>query len=68
MTAITRDETDTKGRYVLIQGDAEAQLTYVISSPRLRIADRTGVRNAFRGTGAGRKLVERLVADARAKG
>ncbi|MEL7215413.1 MAG: GNAT family N-acetyltransferase [Pseudomonadota bacterium] len=68
MTEITREETDTKGRYVLKQGEAEAELTYTISSPRLRIADHTGVPDEFRGTGAGLKLVERLVADARAEG
>ncbi|MGB0498888.1 MAG: GNAT family N-acetyltransferase, partial [Rubricella sp.] len=43
-------------------------LTFTITSPKLRIADHTGVPDSFRGTGAGRALVERLVADARAEG
>ena len=65
---ITRYHGDTKGRYVLTQDGAEAELTYSILSPRKIIADHTGVPDALRGTGAGRALVERLVADARAEG
>lgn len=65
---ITREHGETKGRYVLRDGDAEAELTYSIASPTTIIADHTGVPDAMRGTGAGQKLVERLVADARAEG
>lgn len=65
---ITRDHGDTKGRYVLRQDGAEAELTYSILSPAKIIADHTGVPDTLRGSGAGRALVERLVADARAEG
>ncbi len=66
--AISREVTGSKGRYVIRQGGDEAELTYSIASPTLVIADHTGVPDSFRGTGAGRALVERLVADARAEG
>lgn len=65
---ITREHGETKGRYALRIGEAEAELTYSIASPTTIIADHTGVPDAMRGTGAGRALVERLVADARAEG
>ncbi len=53
---------------MLRQGGEEAELTYSVLSPSRVIADHTGVPDNFRGTGAGRALVERLVADARAEG
>ena len=65
---IVREESGSKGRYILRQDGEEAELTYSIASPTLRIADHTGVPEALRGTGAGQALVERLVADARAEG
>ena len=65
---ITREHGETKGRYVLRRGGHEAELTYSISSPHLIIADHTGVPDGLRGTGAGKLLVERLVADARSDG
>ena len=65
---ITREEGETKGRYVLVIDGHEAELTYSILSPHTRIADHTGVPDALRGTGAGLRLVERLVAAARAEG
>ena len=61
-------EDGTKGRYVIRHDGAEAELTYSVVSPTLIIADHTGVPDAFRGTGAGLAMVERLVADARAEG
>ena len=48
--------------------DAEAELTYSVTSPTLVIADHTGVPDAFRGTGAGLALVQAMVADARTRG
>ncbi len=66
--AITRDVTETKGRYVLNRDGVEAELTYSILSPHMIIADHTGVPASLRGSGAGLALVERLVADARAEG
>lgn len=68
MSDIVREVTGGKGRYVLRESDAEAELTYSILSPTRIIADHTGVPDAMRGTGAGLRLVERLVADARAEG
>ena len=65
---ITLDITGSKGRYVLRHGAHEAELTFSILSPQTRIADHTGVPDEMRGTGAGKLLVERLVADARAEG
>ncbi len=65
---ITRDVTETKGRYVLTRDGVEAELTYSILSPHTIIADHTGVPTSLRGSGAGLALVERLVADARAEG
>jgi predicted GNAT family acetyltransferase len=68
LSDIEREVGDTKGHYVLRMNGAEAELTYSILSPTHIIADHTGVPDAMRGTGAGRQLVERLVADARAEG
>ena len=69
MSGDIRKEVDgSKGRYVLTQDGAEAELTFSIASPSLVIADHTAVPDAFRGTGAGLKLVERLVADAKSEG
>ncbi|MEL7025752.1 MAG: GNAT family N-acetyltransferase [Pseudomonadota bacterium] len=65
---ISREVDGSKGRYVLTREGAEAELTYSITSPTLVIADHTGVPDSMRGTGAGKALVERLVADARAEG
>ena len=68
MSDIAREVEGAKGRYVLTVDGHEAELTYSVASPTLVIADHTGVPEAIRGTGAGLKLVERLVADARAEG
>ena len=67
---ITREVTQTKGRYVArVDGiDAEAELTYSRSSPTLIIADHTEVPDVFRGQGMGRLLATRLVEDARTEG
>ncbi len=65
---IEREVSGSKGRYVLRSDGAEAELTYSVMSPHQIIADHTGVPDALRGTGVGTRLVERLVADARAEG
>ena len=65
---ITREVNGHHGRYVIRQGDQEAELTYSITTPELVIADHTEVPDAFRGTGAGLAMVTRLVSDARAEG
>lgn len=65
---VTREQGQTKGRFVIRKDGEEAELTYSITTPKLVIADHTGVPDAFRGTGAGLALVEALVAAARAEG
>lgn len=65
---ITREQGPTKGRYVLDLNGGEAELTWSVVSPSRIIADHTFVPDAMRGTGAGLRMVERLVADARAEG
>lgn len=68
MSEIAREVEGARGRYVLREEGGEAELTYSIASPGLVIADHTGVPEALRGRGLGERLVERLVADARAEG
>lgn len=65
---ILREETGAKGRYVISMNGDVAELTWSRASPVMVIADHTSVPDSFRGSGAGRALVERLVADARAGG
>lgn len=67
---ITREDGPARGRYIArLDGiDAEAELTYSRASPKLIIADHTGVPDAFRGKGIGRALVTRMIEDARAEG
>ena len=65
---IQREITETKGRYTLVIDGHEAEPTYSILTPTRIIADHTYVPDAMRGTGAGARLAERLVADARAEG
>ncbi|MBO6918560.1 MAG: N-acetyltransferase [Rhizobiaceae bacterium] len=67
---IKREDTDTKGRYVLNQdgSTAHAELTFSKVGKSMIIIDHTEVPEAFRGTGAGLKLVERAVEDAREMG
>ncbi|MFV0245838.1 MAG: GNAT family N-acetyltransferase [Qingshengfaniella sp.] len=68
MSDIRKEIDGAKGRYVLERGGEEAELTFSIAAPDLVIAEHTGVPDVFRGTGAGKALVERLIADARAEG
>lgn len=56
----------TKGRFVISLPEGEAELTFSVTSPTLVIADHTGVAPALEGRGLARRLVEALVADARA--
>ena len=67
---ITREDGPTKGRYVArVDGiDAEAELTYSRTGPKLIIADHTEVPDVFRGKGLGRMLATRMVEDARRDG
>ena len=67
---ITRSEEGSKGRYVAsVEGhDGTGELTFSRLSEDKIIADHTGVDDSLRGTGVGKALVEKLVADARSEG
>ena len=67
-SAITLEETDSKGRYVYRADGAEAEMTFSKAGEKLIIIDHTGVPEAFRGQGVGAALVLRGVEDARAAG
>jgi len=66
---ITRSEGETKGRYVArVAGrDGIGELTFSRMSATKIIADHTAVDDSLRGTGVGKALVERLIADARSE-
>ncbi|MEM1428544.1 MAG: GNAT family N-acetyltransferase [Pseudomonadota bacterium] len=67
---ITREDTETKGRYVArISGVGdEADLTFSKASDTLIIVDHTGVPDSLRGRGIATALSERVIADARKAG
>ena len=66
---ISLQDSGSKGRYVLrsAAGD-EAEMTFTKVGEHLIIIDHTEVPDAFRGQGAGLRLVTRAVEDARAAG
>ncbi len=67
---ITREDSDTKGRFVgVIDGVVgEAELTFSKVSPTLIIADHTAAPDSMRGMGAARALVDHLIETARREG
>lgn len=67
---ITREDTDTKGRYVAtIDGVAgEGEMTFSKASPTLIIVDHTAVPDSMRGLGVAGALAQRVITDARAAG
>lgn len=67
--SITREMGESHGRYVakIAGNDAEAELTF-LRDGNVFVADHTGTPVALRGRGIATKLVERMVADARAEG
>ena len=65
---IRLEDSDSKGRYVLKAGEAEAEMTFSKAGEHLIIIDHTGVPDAFRGQGTGLRLVTRAVEDARQAG
>jgi len=69
LAKIEVEDNGSKGRYVLRspQG-AEAEMTFTRIGERQIIIDHTAVPDAFRGQGAGLRLVTRAVEDARAAG
>ncbi len=69
LAEIELEESGSKGRYVLRGPDgAEAELTFTTVGDQQLIIDHTGVPDAFRGQGAGLRLVSRAVEDARISG
>ena len=66
--AISREEGETKGRYVAAVDGHEAEMTYSRAGETLIIIDHTAVPDALRGRGVGEALVRRAVEDARAEG
>jgi predicted GNAT family acetyltransferase len=67
---ITHSKDGSKGRYeARVEGhDGVGELTYSRTSANRIVADHTGVDDSLRGTGVGKILVDRLVADARREG
>ena len=67
---ISREDHPDGGRYIAaIEGFAgHGELTYRRRSPRVIVVNHTGVPASLQGQGIAGKLVERLVADARASG
>ncbi|MEL6257493.1 MAG: GNAT family N-acetyltransferase [Pseudomonadota bacterium] len=63
---ITREDGETKGRYVTVVEGHEAEMTFSKAGPKRIIIDHTGVPEALKGMGVGRALVQRAVEDARA--
>ena len=69
LAPIQIEETGSKGRYFLgAPGGAVAEMTFSKVGEHMFIIDHTEVPDAFRGQGAGLKLVTRAVEDARAMG
>lgn len=69
LAAIEIEDHGSKGRYVIRgPGGAEAEMTFTKVGELQIIIDHTGVPDAFRGQGAGLRLVTRAVEDARAAG
>ena len=63
------EDRGPKGRYVIAgPGGAEAEMTFTTIGEHQIIIDHTEVPDAFRGQGAGLRLVTRAVEDARASG
>jgi len=65
---ITREESDSKGRYAATVNGHEAEMTYSRAGKTVIIIDHTEVPDGLRGRGVGQALVRRGVEDARAEG
>ncbi len=66
---ITREDGETRGRYVATIDGHEAELTYSkLGDSGNVIADHTGVPEELGGRGVGSALVRHLVEDARTNG
>lgn len=65
---VTREDGPNGGRYVVSHDGAVAEMTYSRAGKTRIIIDHTGVPDAMRGLGIGKRLVEAAVTDARAEG
>lgn len=66
---IRLEDNGSKGRYFLrAESGAVAEMTFSKAGDHMIIIDHTEVPDAFRGQGAGLRLVTRAVEDARAAG
>ena len=65
---ITREDSETGGRYVVVLDGHEAEMTYSRAGATRIIIDHTGVPSELGGRGVGKAMVERAVMDARAEG
>ncbi|MCF2869796.1 N-acetyltransferase [Octadecabacter sp. G9-8] len=66
--SISEEQSGSKGRFVIATPEGEAELTFSILSPRLRIADHTSVPKALEGHGYAYKLMLHLIEDAKSQG
>ena len=65
---ITREDAANGGRYVTVVDGHEAEMTYSRAGTSRIIIDHTGVPEALKGRGVGKRLVEAAGKDARAEG
>ncbi|MEM7329840.1 MAG: GNAT family N-acetyltransferase [Pseudomonadota bacterium] len=65
---VSREDTPNGGRYVTIVEGHEAEMTYSRAGATRIIIDHTGVPEALKGRGIGKRLVEAAVQDARNEG
>ena len=65
---IHEEVTGSKGRFIIVIPEGEAELSYSIMSPVLRIADHTSVPKALEGQGYAYALVLHLIEDAKQHG
>jgi uncharacterized protein len=65
---ITREEGETKGRYLVVVDGHEAHMTYSRAGETIIIIDHTSVPDALRGRRVGFALVQRGIEDARVEG
>ncbi|TFL19022.1 GNAT family N-acetyltransferase [Jannaschia formosa] len=68
MTEVAREDSESRGRWVVTVDGHEAEMTYSRLGTTKLIVDHTDVPGALRGRGVGLILAERMIADARAEG
>lgn len=68
--SITREDSETKGRYVarIPDVEGEGELTFSKTSETLIIVDHTAVPDSMRGMGVAAALARRVIEDARKAG